>query len=570
MKPHITSLFLVCFASLSLAQEENWQLANGKGQRVPPNILEVTGDGTGTAVWQSEPVPVQPGGVYRFSFSHRGVDTSGGCLPCGIEGFTRDFSTTSNQWTEESFYFCRLFNSPPVSMRVGQWESNGTFQFRNVKLELVTRIHKEFDLPGGNKLWLGEGETIQEGKYRFRSNFVGKGTNTQRPFLDSSGATFNSNRWCLSGGSRIHCLFRVATPFHNLFPMTGGKLTINVCYHTQGEGIVEARTGGKSIELARINKTGTQEITLPEDIFPTNGVLIEIRGLDGCYFQIDRLDFEASLPATHNDMDIHSLNLSGETLFATGEESGRDILVLTQKNEINVVETDRATGGLISKILTPIETSRSPGEREMTFEFDGRKYSLTTQTHPLERSDYGYWIGDHWWCEADWKVSRDRPFPDITNLPKPISISAAKNDVEGFQFILRANKGARIAGLTGSVTELKGPNGAIIPAENVELLYVYYHFVHSRTDDTGLISDWPDALPPLDHPIDIPAGKNQPIWVNVKVPTDATAGNYQGTFHLKSADGKIDLTVLYTLHVWNFALPKQNNFETAYGYSPQH
>ena len=198
----------------------------------------------------------------------------------------------------------------------------------------------------------------------------------------------------------------------------------------------------------------------------------------------------------------------------------------------------------------------------------------TTQTHPFQRSDYGYRLpgsegksfGDCWWCEADWKVSQDRQPPAPTETPKPISIAAAKNDVEGFQFVVCAGKDMPIEGLTGSVTELKGPNGAIIPTQNVELLYAYYHFVHAPTDGTGLIGYWPDALPPLDQPINIAAGKNQPIWVNVKVPANAAAGDYQGTFRLLSTDGRFDVTVPYTLRVWNFALPKENHLETAFGY----
>jgi hypothetical protein len=104
MKPITASILILCFSSLAIA-DENWQLQSGKGQRVPFDILEVTGDGTGTAVWQSKPVALQKGWLYRFSVSHRGIDTEGGCLPCGITGFTRDYRTQSNQWTDESFIF---------------------------------------------------------------------------------------------------------------------------------------------------------------------------------------------------------------------------------------------------------------------------------------------------------------------------------------------------------------------------------------------------------------------------------------------------------------------------------
>ena len=152
------SIFLILTTPL-FAQD--WRLVNGTGERIPPDILQVTGNGKDTAYWHSEPIRLPTNGYYRFSVSHRGIDTRGGCLPCGIEGFSRDYSTVSNQWTNESFYFFTDKNSFPL--RVGQLESTGTFQFRNAKLELVQPILKEFDLPFG-KLWLGEGETIREGK----------------------------------------------------------------------------------------------------------------------------------------------------------------------------------------------------------------------------------------------------------------------------------------------------------------------------------------------------------------------------------------------------------------------
>ena len=584
-------------AQVSVVPDDlQWRLVSGTGEMDEPGVFQVTGDGKSTAAWRSEPVELQPAAFYRFSVSHRGVDTNGGCLPCGIEGISRDYSTQPNQWVEESFYFrvpelkmvmndgVPEFDStlPVHRLRVGQWESSGTFQFRDAKLERVVPIMKEFDLPFGRQ-YLGEGESIRDGKYQFRSIFNGKGTNTQRTFFLAN-ATFNSNRWCF-GGSQLCHIF--ALSHQAAFPFTDGKLTINVNYHTQGEGVIlftTIDTRGQSTEVARINKAGTMEIDLPESLFPAKSLLLNIIGLEGSNFQIDRINFEASLPATFEGTEIHELNLSGETLFATvdqGDTTSTRSLTLTQNNEIRAF---KLTKDLIEEDeeIIPLEVSRSPGEMEQTFEYDGLTYSLVTQTHPFERSDYGYVLptnrmaspGTFWWCETGWKVSRDRQPPEITpETTKSIAISAAKNDVEGFQFVVRANQDTPITGLTGSVGELRGPNGASIPAENIELLYAYYHFVHSKTDGTGLVGDWPDALPPLPisidkGSIDIAAGRNQPIWLNVKVPADAVPGDYQGSFLLTSADGQFNVTVPYSLHVWNFALPTENHIETAYGYSP--
>jgi hypothetical protein len=77
---------------------------------------------------------------------------------------------------------------------------------------------------------------------------------------------------------------------------------------------------------------------------------------------------------------------------------------------------------------------------------------------------------------------------------------------------------------------------------------------------------WPDALPSLSKPIDVPAGENQPLWVLVRVPKDAKAGDYSGVLSLK-AEG-FSAQVPIKLHVWDFALPDRNHLETAFGFNP--
>ena len=122
-----------------------------------------------------------------------------------------------------------------------------------------------------------------------------------------------------------------------------------------------------------------------------------------------------------------------------------------------------------------------------------------------------------------------------------------------------------LVGLTASVGPLAGPGGAAIEAANVELSQVYYHFVETPTDRTGVRDWWPDALPPLDKPVDVPAGRNQPIWVLVHVPEGATAGDYVGTVSLKAEGFWVEVPI--GLHVWDFTLPKENHLATAFGLS---
>lgn len=183
------------------------------------------------------------------------------------------------------------------------------------------------------------------------------------------------------------------------------------------------------------------------------------------------------------------------------------------------------------------------------------------------RADYGELIEGPsgktavWWCEAAHKISRTRALP--TESSPAGRLSAARNDYEALQMVVRPTE--TLKGLTAAAGPLVGPDGATIPAESIRILRVYYHFVDHPTDATGVRDWWPDALPPLGEPIDVPAGENQPLWVLIHVPKDAKPGDYAGEVLLK-AEGW-SATVPIRLHVWKFALPARNHIETAFGLS---
>ena len=184
-----------------------------------------------------------------------------------------------------------------------------------------------------------------------------------------------------------------------------------------------------------------------------------------------------------------------------------------------------------------------------------------------DRADYGRRIEgitsetEVWWCEAGWKIAQKRHAPQAAS--PAATLSAARNDREAVQVVVRPTKDLRQ--LTATVGALSGPNGATIPADNIQVLRVFYHYVHTPTDKTGVRDWWPDALPPLNKPLDLSAGKNQPLWVLVHVPKNAKPGDYTGKLTL-AAEGWSAVVPL-RLHVWDFTLPEQNHLETAFGLS---
>ena len=167
-----------------------------------------------------------------------------------------------------------------------------------------------------------------------------------------------------------------------------------------------------------------------------------------------------------------------------------------------------------------------------------------------------------WWASSGWKVFEDRPAP--RKSARAIEIRAARNEVEAAQLVVHP-----CMELTGFMAEggaLEGDRGARIPAENVEVLRVRYVFVDKPTDKFGARANWPDPLPPFKGPIAIEAGKNQPLWVRVKVPRDAAPGTYRGTVRLK-ADGYEAEAPIRVL-VYDFDLPNKMTCTTAFAFDP--
>ena len=108
-----------------------------------------------------------------------------------------------------------------------------------------------------------------------------------------------------------------------------------------------------------------------------------------------------------------------------------------------------------------------------------------------------------------------------------LKIAAARNDYESVQLVLKPASDQVLKGVT--VSELKGPNGAKIPAENITVRDEFFHFVDHPTDWTGVREFYPDALPPLVFPKTLGAKLNAPLWLPVYVPFGTPAGDYAAT-----------------------------------------
>lgn len=153
------------------------------------------------------------------------------------------------------------------------------------------------------------------------------------------------------------------------------------------------------------------------------------------------------------------------------------------------------------------------------------------------------------------------------------SLTAARNEFESFQVVVRAGA-STLTGVTVLLeTPLSGPGGTI-PAQNVTIYReAYIDLVHA-SDLEGGTGRWPDALiPAVDpfyaearnaFPVTVPAGENRVAWVDVLVPIAQAAGAYDGTLRV-TGDGGLDVAVPVHLEVLSLELPSTSSMRSAFG-----
>jgi len=174
-------------------------------------------------------------------------------------------------------------------------------------------------------------------------------------------------------------------------------------------------------------------------------------------------------------------------------------------------------------------------------------------------------------------LSRVRP-KDAPGTVVEAKIKAARNEAEAFQIVVHAGDGG-LQGVNASASDLKA-DGGVIDQKNIMLFREHYVLVRvpspKAKEQPGLIPDAlipfpepgakPPAKPPLypSAPFAVAPASNQPIWVEIHVPSDAAPGEYKGTIAV-TADGEKPLDVPVTLTVWDFVLPDRPTLKTNFG-----
>ncbi|WP_165231051.1 DUF4091 domain-containing protein [Aquisphaera insulae] len=157
-----------------------------------------------------------------------------------------------------------------------------------------------------------------------------------------------------------------------------------------------------------------------------------------------------------------------------------------------------------------------------------------------------------WFAPSALKVLRDaKPAAGSESW----SLSAARNEAEACQLVLSADH--PVPGVRVHVSRFRKGDGTEGPVPTL-FKVEYVPNVVGKTP-------YPDPLPPL-GPLDLKPGEAQPVWISVRVPTNARPGDYAAEAVVEA--GSVRKSLAVKLHVWGFALPETPTTDTAFGIDP--
>jgi hypothetical protein len=179
-----------------------------------------------------------------------------------------------------------------------------------------------------------------------------------------------------------------------------------------------------------------------------------------------------------------------------------------------------------------------------------------------------------WWTTD--ALEKVRPFdPPPEELTNSIQITAARNEFEPFQIVLRSDS-RDIEGVDFQVSDLKGPGGAVLSKDKIAIYFERFVNLPQPSNIEGKAGEWPDALiPRVDRyygerrnafPFNLARGRNQPVWFEVYVPPSSAPGAYKGAIAVSIHD-KQTLSVPITLQIWKFVLPSTSSLRNSFGFN---
>ncbi len=558
---------------------------------------------SGEIGWLSDPVSLMPGVAYELRFRCRyrpenlfapanafvGPECARLLIPL-------EASQLVSPWRSHSVRFVAPAAPPTNGQRIflGQYQLKGTIDYDGIELYPIKLAESSVD-----GMLLGQGERITGNNYTFTAPFGDKTFRNVSRALESCNNVFHENRWRFSNpGDSVVYRHEIAGR-----KQLSAALSLSVMFHeTTSWGLgVEVSTNGKDFrQVATIKQGSPTKVAIPADLLPASTVWVRLSNDTSdpskpVFFQVPGYDYTATL-------DGAPVIATGQTsaLTVLGEDaavevqplvsnSSQAVFSLTARNvgkepiEISptlTVSHDDSEGKAYSGVpakLAPGETANvaipystdAAGFYKLQFSLGknlNTRLATTTFVPIIDANNYGELLPSAspgvglWWASSGWKVNQTRPLP--TAKGEAVRISVAGNEAEAAQIVVRPD--AALTGLTATVGELRTESGAGLPADATDVLRVGYVNVEIASDEFGSVGNWPDPLPPLKKDgINVPAGQNQPLWIQVKAPANTPPGVYRGQITV-NADG-FESSVPLEVEVYGFSLPDTTTCRTLFG-----
>lgn len=141
-------------------------------------------------------------------------------------------------------------------------------------------------------------------------------------------------------------------------------------------------------------------------------------------------------------------------------------------------------------------------------------------------------------------------------------IAMARNEFEPVQIAL-VPIDSPIVAAQWSLSPLLGPDGAIIPADDISISVMGYAQKIKPAINTN-VEWWPVPILDFMESVDVPLGEIQPLWVCVRTREATPPGVYRGTISIAPADVPAK-TIALEVEVWDFAVPKEQHLLTVWG-----
>ena len=164
------------------------------------------------------------------------------------------------------------------------------------------------------------------------------------------------------------------------------------------------------------------------------------------------------------------------------------------------------------------------------------------------------------------KVKRTDTLADIAFDPseRGARLEMGRNEYETRQLVfLPAGPDGEVS-LEVGAGDLTGPQGAVIPAGDIELRLVDEVDIGGTTQFPGekLTGEWPDPLLP-NAPFTIKQGRLQAVWLTVRTTAATPLGDYEGKVSVKNSAGEVTALPL-AVKVWNVTLPEKSALKSSF------